>query len=622
MTTSIGSRRTIMASLARPRRRTSLRPRPPAPPRRRHGTAAATVADRAFAGGDARPASSGHHHRHFAGIAGQLDGIGQFDDRHLGTPTFRPAGDPRGHAQATRHDERSHPQSRLAEQLGASRRRRLVARLGGAGRGDVERGEHPEARLGVHLVTADVDVQCSSKGTARATTPAGTSPDADRSDSVPASTAGASLRSRRTSSADPEAAVASASGPVNAATPGNAAEFSKTSKLGDVNSRRRSSCAPKASVRPAGGGSGSPAVDCAAVDVRHDDVADGVRREEPAAALRRATGDVVERLAELVVGGAARGHPAVDDARHAGRGEGVRDAVAEVMRSGRQHARVADVEHPEVAEVVGGDARGEQAHHRRARGEPGAVGEGDEGGEHRTARRRSTAHRGAGASRSGPPATSEANDATAHAAASARPRATGTSSMPISGTRNGRASRSCSTARPPKATTSPAARPAHVRRHARDSANPVTTGTYKASASRPSLALPMFIEATSLEAPPRGTRERHRGEVVPRPRRRRRNVEHPPERRTPPTPATSSHADVRRRRRRATTTRRAPPSPRRRGRGRAAPGRRRRRRRCRRRRRAAGVRAASRAITPSARSAIAACGIGGADAGRQCGRGG
>ena len=113
----------------------------------------------------------------------------------------------------------------------------------------------------MHLVIADVDRPVLVERHGEGDDAGGTSPDADRSESVPASTAGASLRSRRTSSAGPEAAVASASGPVNAATPGNAAEFSKTSKLGDVNSRRRSSCAPKASVRPAGGGSGSPAVD-------------------------------------------------------------------------------------------------------------------------------------------------------------------------------------------------------------------------------------------------------------------------------------------------------------------------------------------------------------------------
>ncbi len=76
---------------------------------------------------------------------------------------------------------------------------------------------------------------CSSNGTASATTPVGASPDAEPVDSAPVSTAVAPLRSRRTSSADPAAAVASANDPVNAAVPGNAAVFSKTSKLGDVN---------------------------------------------------------------------------------------------------------------------------------------------------------------------------------------------------------------------------------------------------------------------------------------------------------------------------------------------------------------------------------------------------
>ena len=83
-----------------------------------------------------------------------------------------------------------------------------------------------------------------------------------RSPALPLSTAGAPLRSRRTSSADPAAAVASANDPVNAAVPGNAAVFSKTSKFGDVNRWRRSSWAPKASLSPIGGSIGSLAVDC------------------------------------------------------------------------------------------------------------------------------------------------------------------------------------------------------------------------------------------------------------------------------------------------------------------------------------------------------------------------
>ena len=76
-----------------------------------------------------------------------------------------------------------------------------------------------------------------------------------------------------------------------------------------------------------------------------------------------------------------------------------------------------------------------------------------------------------------PPATSLENDDTAHAAASDKPRATGTSSMPMSGTRTGRASRSWSTASVTNTTTRPAERAAHVRRHARASNSPVITGT-------------------------------------------------------------------------------------------------------------------------------------------------
>ena len=78
----------------------------------------------------------------------------------------------------------------------------------------------------------------------------------------------------------------------------------------------------------------------------------------------------VERLAELVVGVGARRRPAVGDLGHAGSGEGVGDAVAEVVRGGREDPWIADVQHAEVAEVVGGDAWAEQRHHRRPRREP------------------------------------------------------------------------------------------------------------------------------------------------------------------------------------------------------------------------------------------------------------
>src|SRR4029077_7282173 len=61
--------------------------------------------------------------------------------------------------------------------------------------------------------------------------------------------------------------------------------------------------------------------------------------------------------------------------------------------------------------------------------------------------------------------------------------ATGTSSTPASGTSNGRAPRSPSTASAPNTITSTAARTAQVRRHALANAIATTTGTNRATAS-------------------------------------------------------------------------------------------------------------------------------------------
>ena len=125
------------------------------------------------------------------------------------------------------------------------------------------------------------------------------------------------------------------------------------------------------------------------------------------------------------------------------------------------------------------------------------------------------------------PATSWPNAATTAPADKARPRATGTSSRPTSGTRNGSVSRSCSTARARKTTTSPAARAAHVRRHDLATARATTTGTYRASAATSKRACADRHRRHVDDATPERARQRGRRHVVPRPGRRPRQVQQP-----------------------------------------------------------------------------------------------
>ena len=102
------------------------------------------------------------------------------------------------------------------------------------------------------------------------------------------------------------------------------------------------------------------------------------------------------------------------------------------------------------------------------------------------------------------PVTSAENEATADAADSASPSATGARSIPTSGIVNGSASRSCRMASARNTRTRPAPLAAHVSRHARDTASAATTGRYRAIASHSNCASPIAMAAVSTSPRPLG----------------------------------------------------------------------------------------------------------------------
>ena len=200
VTTSMGMRLTT----ARPRRRTCPRPRRPGPPRCRGGTVVATTARSAALPSSDADRFQWDHHRHVTGVAGQLDVLGEVDDCSslaAARPGARsmPAGaggSPRPGRSPTGRPVRTAQRDAPRRSRSAVRRGRRWPRRRRSGRRTRCRQERLHRRRSI--------VHRSSKGTARETTPGGTSPDAEPDSSVPGSTAVAPLRSRRTSSADPD----------------------------------------------------------------------------------------------------------------------------------------------------------------------------------------------------------------------------------------------------------------------------------------------------------------------------------------------------------------------------------------------------------------------------------